>query len=57
MKFTAILLALVAFTNSVEASETFETTNLTSKKCKYADYYFDQAWGKVDTNGDMYVTK
>merc|ERR1712160_177727 len=57
MKFSALLLAVVGVMSSVEANETFESSELMSKKnCKAVRARFQKTWKRIDGNDDKKVT-
>ena len=57
MKFYALLLAaLCVMTPSVEANETFESSELASARCARAATRFNRMWSKLDTDNSGTVT-
>merc|ERR1719149_366956 len=56
MKFYALLLAVVCIMSSVEANETFESSELASGRCKAVARKFVKGWYKLDTNRNGKLT-
>merc|ERR1712021_311406 len=56
MKFYALLLAVVCIMSSVEANETFESSELMSQRCKAVASKFVKGWYKLDTNKNGKLT-